>query len=116
MYFVTHASIVQQDWMHTNRLRHPVPQPQTRNGALIPRLKDLILTRIFPSDKIKDEYTRLVGSQELGRANLWGRPTARSAWHETSDSSEKPPGGESLGFAARSTAHLERDQSLVSFA
>jgi hypothetical protein len=31
----------------------------------------LILIHILQSDTIKDEHTRLVGSQELGRANLW---------------------------------------------
>src|SRR6266566_2080839 len=31
--------------------------------------KRLILTHILQSDTIKDEYTRLVGSQELGRAH-----------------------------------------------
>ncbi len=41
-----------------------------------PSPKGLILTHIFQSDRIKDEHTRLVGSQELGRANLWERPTA----------------------------------------
>src|SRR2546425_10874926 len=42
----------------------------------------------------KDEHTRLVGSQELGRANLWGRPTARYASKETSGPSGHQPGGE----------------------
>src|SRR5437016_3362993 len=42
-----------------------------------PRHSCLILTHIFPSDTIKDEHTSSVGSQELGRANLWGRPTPR---------------------------------------
>ena len=39
-FFVTHASIVQQKWMHIKWLQYPVPQPQTRNGTLIPRFKD----------------------------------------------------------------------------
>ncbi|HYU73375.1 MAG TPA: transposase [Ktedonobacteraceae bacterium] len=34
-------------------------------------------THMLQSDTIKDEHTSIVGSQELGRANLWGRPTPR---------------------------------------
>ncbi len=71
---------------------------------------------MLPSDTLQDEHTRRVGPQELGRANLWGRPTARSASNQTYASSGHPHGRESFGVAARSHADLERDQSLVSFA
>src|SRR5260221_7412125 len=63
----------------------------------VPLPKGLILTHILQSDKIKDEHTRSVGSQELGRANLWERPTAGYASHETSGPSGQQPGGEPLG-------------------
>ncbi len=52
----------------------------------------------------------------LGRADLWESPTARFASNQTSGQSGQQHGGESSGFAANSNAHLERDQSLVSFA
>src|SRR5258708_18685929 len=51
-------------------------------------------------------HTSLVGSQELGRANLWACPTACYASHETRGTSGQQLGGEPLGFAARSNAHL----------
>src|SRR6266536_109744 len=96
---------------------------QTSKGFLpagslffLPMAGSLILTHNLQSDTIKDEHTRIVGSQELGRANLWGRPTARYASNETSGQSGHQPGGEPLGFAACSNAYLERDQSLVSLA
>ena len=41
-----------------------------------PPAQALILTHILSSDKIKDEHTRNVGSQELGRTNLWERAPA----------------------------------------
>jgi hypothetical protein len=91
--------------------------PSPKQGTPIhPRFESLILTHMLQSDTIQDEHTRSVGSQELGRANLWGCPTARYASNETYGSSGQPHGRESFGFAARSNADLERDQSLVSFA
>jgi len=75
----------------------------------IPYLKSLILTHILQSDKIKDEDTRIVGSQELGRANLWGCPTAWYTSHETSGPSGQQAGGEPPGVLACSDADLERD-------
>src|SRR5258708_38633688 len=68
--------------------------------ALPPPHECLILTHNLQSATIQDEHTRLVGSQELGRANLWERPTPRYASHETRGTSGKPPGGEALGFLA----------------
>jgi hypothetical protein len=38
-----HSTIIQSIWLNVNRLRYTLPQPQTRNGALIPRLKDCLL-------------------------------------------------------------------------
>jgi hypothetical protein len=85
-------------------------------SAKAPVFSSLILTHMLQSDKKKDEHTRRVGPQELGRANLWGCPTARYASNETSGTSGHQPGGEPLGVSACSNAHLERDQSVVSFA
>ena len=87
---------------------------QIRNAAFIPMLERLILTHMFQSATRKDEHTRSVGPQKLGRANLWERPPARYPSNETSGKSGHQPGGEPLGISANSNAHLERDQSLVS--
>src|SRR5947209_997987 len=88
----------------------------TVNGPESPALLRLILTHMFQSETRKDEHTRSVGRQKLGRANLWERPPARYASNETSGKSGHQPGGEPFGFSASSHAHLERDQSVVSVA
>src|SRR2546430_2326979 len=93
-----------------------LPHAPCVQEAIPPPHECLILTHMLQSDTIKDEHTRLVGSQELGRANLWERPTARSASNETSCPSGHQSGRESPGFSACSNAHLERDQSGVSLA
>src|SRR6266404_5541287 len=51
-------------------------QAPNKDSAFLPAPEGLILTHNLQSDRIKDEHTRIVEPQELGRANVWGCPTA----------------------------------------
>src|SRR5712691_11642973 len=80
--------LIRQDWMRTGQLSvaPDVSSVEAKAARLSryaelrwnldtsPRASALILTHILQSDTLQDEHTRRVGSQELGRANLWGCP------------------------------------------